>query len=512
MKTRHAILPTAALAAAALVAAPSLAQKDKGTFRGALLEPIKAIDRHYDPQTQTTFMSDAIQDTLIHYDAREGIYRPLLAKAWRRINPTTLEFDLEEGVVWHDGERFDADDVVYTVRWHLDPKTQIRFRGRYTWMKDAVKLGPYKVRIVGKKPYAIDLVSLAFLTPIYPEHYHSKFNVKSDYGRAPIGTGAYRVVSLDTHSGAVLERFHKRSIGEGYRNGTNVERYQFRTIPDRQSQIAELLTGGVDYVKDLPPDQVEEIIKDERFTKTVNHNLTYIYFLLDANNRSGLKPLTDKRVRKAIYMAIDRKKIAAEIIGNGSRVWDAVCDPRQFGCAVDNKPPPFDPAGAKKLLAEAGYADGFDLTINSISRTVHVAEALLGYLRDVGIRATVRGMTFPVYRKLQGEGNQQALVHTWSSGGIPDASAPMSLFYVKGMRNYHGDPRMIELKDLALAELDADKRKAYYREAFTRVNDNYQNIVIGTLPSVITHNKNVEIRTGSIDAYGVSLQDMWWKE
>lgn len=510
------IFTTTAAAVAALAVATAAggaaAQKSKNTMRIAFTEQINGIDRYLDPKIESNVTSSMVFDFLLNYDDRNGKFRTRLVKSWKRLAPTTLELQLFDNITWHDGQKFDADDVVYTFKWISDKKTKFRFKGRFRWIKRVEKTAPFTVLFHSKKPFPLDLFRLTYEFMVMPEHVHGKLKNKLDFRKNIVGTGPYRVASLDKSKGLVLAKNKKRPNLGAHLKAPNVERFHFKGIPDKQTQMAELLAGNFDMTKDLLPDQVANIIKDPRFERTANPSLATLYVLLDASGRTGENAPTKKlKVRKAMAMAINRKEIAEKLIGNDALVRTAVCDPRAFGCGSDNQPPAFDPAGAKKLLAEAGYPNGFPLEHHAISRLDFIGEALVGYWRKVGIKATIKRNTFASYRKLQRAGKMASFSHTYSAGGLPDAQAMADFFWSPGPRNYHGDPKMLKLRSGALNSLDPNVRKAALRKMFNRVNEMSYVIPLTNFPVVFVHTKDIQIRKGSVDQYGATLYDISWK-
>ena len=190
MKQRS-LAVTAALGAATavLLVQPAAAQKDKGQLRVATQSPIVGVSYYLDPKPESTFLARAVYDGLVTFDRKAKKLAPLLAKSWKRINPTTVEFQLRDDVKWHDGEKFDADDVVYTFAWLTDKKTKIRFKRNWAHIKEFQKVGPHTVRMITKKPTPFDMMRLAYRSEIVPQHLHSKAANKLDYVRKAVGTG-----------------------------------------------------------------------------------------------------------------------------------------------------------------------------------------------------------------------------------------------------------------------------------------------------------------------------------
>ena len=261
-----------------LATAPAFAQKSKGVMRLVVGEPIKAVDTYFDPKSETGLSVTAVFDRLLHYDDRDGKFKPQLAKSWKRTSPTSIEYELRDDIIWHDGEKFDADDVVYTLNWLIDKKTKLRFKRNFLWMKTIEKISPHKVRITGKKPFALDLYRVAFSNHIFPEHIHAKLKNKAVFGVNPVGTGIYKAVAVNKNKGITLEVNPAAKHGGEYWKPSNVKRFQITQIPDMQTQVAHLLTGGVDVVRDLPADQVNSLRGKPGLAVTASTNLVYIYF------------------------------------------------------------------------------------------------------------------------------------------------------------------------------------------------------------------------------------------
>ncbi len=501
----------ALLAALVCHIAPVLAQKSADTVRIALREPIIGVDSYFDPKEETTLSVRAVFDTLIFYDEQDGVMKPLLAKSWRRVDERTLEFELRDDVKWHDGKPFSARDVVYTINWLIDPNNKLRFTSNYKWVESVVSPAPGLVRITGKAPYALDMLNLAFGFHILPEHIHASLADKVTFATKPVGTGPYRALQVSASNGILLQR------NDNYRHGgakapTNVKRFHLVSMPDKQTQTAQLLTGGVELIGDLTKDELEAFHGNPMLARGISPGSVYAYLLLDARGRSGLKPVQDKRVRQAIMMAIDRPAIARSLVSSEAKPLDVICLPHQFGCESDLKAPSFDIDRARELMVEAGYANGFDLEIVTTGRSNQMGEAVANVLRRINIRASVRPATFVAYRNMQQQGQYAALISAWTSyGGQPDMAAHMDFFYGAPARDFAGDPRLPEIAALGENTLDETVRKALYREALNRINDNAYVTVVSTLPAQYAFSANLNVRKNAIQGLGFSVFDIAWK-
>ena len=499
-------------AAAALAAAPALAQKSKDTLRVGFYDPIPGVDLVYDPKGETSLTARAVFDTLIAYNERTRKFEPLLAKSWKTVDATTYEFTLRDDVRFHDGSPFDADDVVYTLNWLADPKVKFRIKTRFLWIARASKTGPHTVRVTTKGPRAVALARFAVSIPIFPSDAHGAMKNKAAFGKKPIGTGPYKVVGYDPNTGVRMVRNPDYRHGAPSKPAGSIENVHVLPIPDVQNQVAQLITGGLDMIHNVPKDQADNLAQNPDLAVTVSNGILYRYIAFDAIGRTGSDDLKDARVRRALIHAIDRDSIRRNIFAGGEAVekMDSICKPIQIGCVYDVKPPEYDPAKAKALLAEAGKA-GLALQITTLPEARKVAEAIVGYLRAVGVKASIKSVTFGAYRKLQRTGKIQALVHQFSSGGVPDTDALVTFYFGSKARNYYGDTSIAAWMKKAGASFDIAEREALYRKIFNRINEQAYIVPIAGLPSVFVHAKDLEIDKGIVNPFGAQLGRIRWK-
>jgi len=503
-------LPGAALLLLALTA-PALADKANDTLRVAVQDPISTVDNYLDPKPETGLSTNAIFDTLIVYDMASASFKPDLAESWTRVDDRTLEFKLRRDVTFHDGSPFSADDVVYTLDYIRDPAAHLRFAADNEWIEKVEKIDPYTVRITAKKPTPFDLARLAISIPIYPALVHGKLADKSEFGRHAIGTGPYKLESVDPNKGVMLVRNERFQLASPWRPAAAIARVNVMQIPDYQTAIAQLVTGGVDMIRNIPLDEASQLGADPRLEITASTSLTFFYMAIDSAGRSGHPALGKQEVRKGLMMAVDRPSLAQNIAGGGAsaQVIDALCVSLQTGCAVSVKPPGFDPQAAKALLAGAGYPDGFDVEITDYPGAQKIAEAVAGQLRAIGVRASVDHRTFAGYREKQRDGKIQILVGIWDSAGLPDVSATMDFFFA-GPRDYWQDDTIKQWAAAAGSEMDADKRRALYRQIFDRINERNYILPLTSKPTLFANSRDVMVAVPTIGAVGTELnRDRW---
>jgi len=511
MKITHALLSASALALiAAAVPTSAFAQKAKDTVRLGFIDPIETVDFYYDPKPETSFLTRGVYDTILDYNPEAAKLMPAMAESWKQIDDTTTEFKLRKDVKFHDGSPFDADDLVYTIQWLIDPKTKLRFKANYDWMKSAEKIDAHTVRVHSHTPVAHGLVRLAVSTPIVPSDVHGGYADKSDFGRKPIGTGPYKAASVDANTGVVLTKFNDYVTSPF--PAKPIGRFQAIPMPEVQTQIAHFIRGEVELLHAVPKDQIEAMTANPDVKVTPNQAFGYYYMNFDSSGRSALKVFQDQRVRKAVAMALDRNSIVKNILDVGGHVKpiDNVCFKSQQACDYTLSPPGYDPAQAKKLLAEAGHANGFDLEITALPGAYELAEAIAGELRKVGIRGTVDKRTMGTYRKKQMDGQLQALVGYYTSGGLPDASALLNFYFDGGARDYTQDKQLTEWADLGEKTMDEKKRTEVYRKAFDRLNEMNYVLPIANNPTLWVHTKAVQVIPGSLSTIGGEPMRVQW--
>ena len=514
-RLRHGAF-AAVLALSTALAGPAFAQKAKDTLRVAFTDPISTVEAYFDPKTETAVTQTAIFSTLLFFDPTTREFKPDLAVSWSRPDPKIIEFKLRRGVKFHDGSDFTAADVVTTINWLADPNTKLRFGANWSFIDHAEAVDDYTVRIFKKDPVSTDLVQLATNTIILPAKIFSALKDKSEFGRkTPIGTGPYKLVSLDSSKGIVLTKNDAYVSPGPWRPAASIGRVEILPVPDQQTQIAQLQTGGVDLIHDVPKDLAEQISADPRMAITVAPGLNFHYMLMDAAGRSGNEALKKQAVRKALSQAIDRALLAKTVVpgGDKAKAIDALCVPVQIGCGGGVTPAPaYDLAAAKKALADAGLSGGFDVSIISNPGSEQMAEAIGGELRKVGVRSSLEKLTFGAYRERQTGGKIQILVGSWSSGGLPDVSGTMTFYFDQGPRDYSRDPELKKLADEALYEPDTAKRDALYAKVFTIDNEKNYVLPLTTLPTLFAHSSEVEVEPISVNAQALELCLVHWKK
>jgi len=469
-----------ALAGLLSAAAPAaLAGKANDTLTWATPVELDSADFYYQNVREAVILTQQVCDSLLHRNIRTQEYEPLLATGYQWVNDLTLDVTLRKGVSFHDGRPFTADDVVYTFTHTSNPKNAIATPFTANWVKSVEALAPDKVRFHLHKPTPAALEYLSGVTPIYPKGHYDKAptvtgpggTTRRDWGAlVPICTGPYKIAQFTPGKTVVMERNPNYFKG-GPKGTPKIGKLVFRTITDTQTQMAELMTGGVDWIWTLPKDDADRVGKSGRITVKAGPTLRINALAFDAAGRAGPSPFNDVRVRRAVNHAIDKAAMAKALVGPDARVLFTACYPTQKGCTDDGAPRyPYDPAKAKALLAEAGFPNGFQAELLSY-RDRTFAEAIIGYLRAVGIRVDLRYVQYAPWKTVYQDGKSPFTHLSWGSAGIDDASASVSAFFKHQSDDYAMDKEVKEWLDKADSSIDPKVRDEFYRKALLKIAD-----------------------------------------
>jgi len=265
-------------------------------------------------------------------------------------------------------------------------------------------------------------------------------------------------------------------------------------------------------LRTVPADLAKGLIETHKFVRTYINTPDLLYVGLDSTGISGNPALSDLRVRKAIAMAIDRENIIKHIVPGGevAEPLDADCFKTTIACTFSIPTPKFDPAAAKKLLADAGYPDGFELNYLVYTPSRAIAEAIAGDLYRVGIRAKIQVAELGLYRRLQADGKLQAWTSPYPTGGNPDAGNILSSLFSDVTMKYFNDEVIPKAIELGEAEFDPDARTAIYGKAFDRINEMQYHVPISSVPQVFVHSKDVKVSNNPLSAGKIYATDFKW--
>ncbi len=461
----HAV--TVPILAAAILAAPAaLAGKADDTLNVGFQGEVASLDYYMGSSRNNLIIARHLYDTLIIKDQATNEFKPALAESFKVIDDTTLDFEIRGGVKFHDGSTLTADDVVYTLNKVSDPDYGAVYQIAVRWIKSAEKTGPSTVRLKMKEPYPPALEWLAGFLPIYPKTYYEKVG-KEGMGTKPIGTGPYKLVSMTPGTRWTLTRFddHYAASPKGRPAIGNLN---MRVLPEINTQIAELMTGKLDFIWKIPADQADRM-RDRPNLQVKDQSILRVAFIQP--NIIDESPLRDRRVREAILRAIDREQIKQAFWGSGARVVHTPCNPRQFGCFDGVAKYSYDPGKAKALLAEAGYGNGFSLKVLTSPQRImrQSGEAIAGQLAKIGITLEYDFQQYASHREKWDRGGTPLSYMTWGSWGIGDVALITSYFFREAKVNKSRDPDVMKWLALADTTMDRAKRREAYKKALIKI-------------------------------------------
>ena len=393
----------AALIAAACFAAPATAK----TLRFASAFDPNSLDPHSLALLYQTRVVTQIYESLVNRD-RDYRIEPALATSWRMVGPTTWRFTLRPDVRFHDGAPFTADDVTFSIERALQKNSQrsSQLRG----VTGARKVDPLTVDVLLEAPdavlpeklYLVGIMSRAWAERhgvLQPQDYNAK---QETYAvRNANGTGAYRLKSYEQERRLVLvenpDWWGRGEKASAARLG-NVTEAVYTVIQQDATRLAALASGEVDFVIDAPFQDAARLKRDAtlKVAETTDLGTQYLGFdqargELAFADVKGRNPFKDLRVRRAVAHAVDVDTIVAKVLRGQATPTGSFVSPLVDGYVPAlEKRVPYDPARARALLKEAGYADGFAVTLDCVNVTYRTAvcQAMAAMLTQVGIRVS----------------------------------------------------------------------------------------------------------------------------
>ena len=467
MKRRTFLGSAAAAATLPALDSTAFAQKAKDTLRVTWRDAIPDVDPYRNSLRAGLIVAHHAWDTLTYRDPHTFKNVPLLATEWKLTSPTTLQFTLRDGVKFHNGDPFGADDVVYTFNTILnDPKVSVP--SNFAFIKGAKKLNDHQVEIEMHSVFPAAIEYFSMVLPIYPKMYREKVG-PAEYSKKPVGAGPYRITRVDGSSAIDMERF------DGYyaaspKGRPAIKYIKINEVLDAAGELTAFISGQADWIWQYNPDQFKNLKALPGRTAERSPSMRIGFMSIDAAGRTGKdNPLTKVKVRQAISYAVDRGAMAKDLVQGGSEPIAAPCYPHQFGCVeLAAVKYPYDPAKAKKLLAEAGYPHGFSTTLVSYLLPSWNA-AIQNYLKAVGINAQIQQLQVGAAIQKRNSGQAPLDGGSWGSYSINDVSAIMPYFFGGGPADYARDPVVEKLLKEGGSVNDPKQRLKYYSEAIHRI-------------------------------------------
>lgn len=512
----------AAAALAVAVAAPSHAQ----TLRWAAQNDILTMDPHSQNHATTNSIMSHVYEGLVRYSPTYQV-EPALATKWTFVTPTQVRFELRKNVKFHDGTPFTADDVVFSFGRVKQPQGTMQIY--ITGISDIKKVDDHTVDLILAAPNPIllrNITSFFIMNKAWAEKNRSanvqdyKAKEETFASRNAMGTGPYKITSWLPDQRVTMSAnadWWDKPVG-------NVKEVIYTPIKSDSTRVAALLSGDVDMLTDLPTQDVARLRTDSKLKVMEGAEVRTIFFAPDIgspelkhSNVKGKNPFADKRVRQAMSMVIDREAIKRNIMRGLSVPAGLMLPPGTNGYdAALDAPPKVDVDAAKKLMAEAGYPDGFEVRLNCPNNRYvndeEICQAALAMWARIGIKAQLMAENMATFSQKFQNFDSSLYMLGW---GIATYDAQYMLQPLVRTRttgadgNFNfsriSDPVIDRLTDAMKSEIDTTKRNAMIREALLRVKDEVLLIPIHHQVRPWAMKANVTATYHSNDAHRVYL-------
>lgn len=483
----------------------------KGKVVVGLNTNIVTMDPHMHNVQINYYPNWATYDHLVSFNSKTLEIEPVLAESWKIIDENTWEFKLRKNVKFHNGNSFNAEVVKFNLERVLRPEQKSRFRGAFKPITKIEVVDDYIIRLITQKPYPVLLARLTNFPMVDPVY----LKEKGDQGLAkiPMGTGAYKFVEWVKGQRLVLE------ANEDYwREVPEVKTIIFRPIPEMATQIAELLSGGVDLIRNVPPDQVEIINSSKVAAVSSVPGLRTLYLQLDIDANAGKGPVQNLKFRQALNHAINTDAIVKHIMSGMAKKTITGVNPMVFGYDGNiQEHYPYDPQKAKALLKEAGYENGATITVNSYSGSViavkQIVEAISGDLAKIGV--TVKnhhfGDTGTYVKAFISKKCKDAILGSWAYATIYDADMWLYPHFRSGQRFcLLTDPKLDEYLDGARSTLDKAQRQKFYSSAQDHIMKNAYIVPLYAQPIVYGISKRISFEPSADDI--IKVYNIKWNK
>jgi len=477
----------------------ALGSAQAASLKWAAQNDILTLDPHSQNHATTNSILQHTYEGLTRY-TKDYKIEPALAVSWKQLSDTHWRFNLRKGVKFHDGSPFGADDVVFSFGRILQKQGTMQIY--VTGVKEVVKVDDTTVDFILSGPVPIllrNIVDFRIMSKSWAEKTRSQ-NVQ-DYAkkeethasRNTNGTGPYLIKGWAPDK-EIIFAYHKGWWGKLDGNATEVV---YNPIKSDATRVSALLAGDVDLVTDLPVQDVDRLRKEAKTKVLDGHEVRTIFIGMDQHSNElkyasvkGKNPFKDIRVRRALNMAVDREAIKRVVMRGLSIPAGIMVAPGVHGYSKDidvvMKP---DPAGAKQLLAEAGYPDGFEFTLdcpnNRYVNDEKICQALVGMWAKAGLKPKLNSIPFANFIPKILNFDSSAYLLGWGVATFDAQYMLQSLVRTKttGADGNFNQGRISDLKldntiDAIKIATDPRARDALLREGLVTTRDQYYYVPI----------------------------------
>jgi peptide/nickel transport system substrate-binding protein len=463
------------------------------------------LDPDMHRETPTNNVVRHIYDALLERDA-DGKLIPGLAESWKFTDDTTLQLTLKSGVKFSNGEPFNAD----VAKYNLD-----RVTGKLAGAKATLNAANYASigEVRAPNPTTLE-IKLQKPNPVLLRYLRDKYMVPMQYTKdngfdalveKPIGTGWYTLKEWTRSDHLTLVASQTSWHGK-----PNIDEVAFRPIPENATRVAELKTGNVDAIVNVPPDQVDTLKANQNVdVRTVPSARITGLFL----NALDVAPLKDKRVRQALNMGVDVDSICKNVMNGFATPVSTWATSFFVGYDPAGKRYTYDPAQAKQLLAAAGYADGFNAELLTPSgrylNDVQVVQAIAGMLEKIGIHVKVNAVEFGVFAKMtQDRTIPDMFFAAWGNAPWDVYDSLIALVRTGGVFSWYSNPAVDDLVDKAGSTSDEAKHADYLKQALGVIQEDASHVFLYQQQDLYAASKRLKWQPRSdetLDMFSASL-------
>ncbi|TNF62383.1 MAG: ABC transporter substrate-binding protein [Burkholderiales bacterium] len=509
----HTLTMRAVVLGAALVMAAGLAQAK--TFKWTSASDIPTWDIHSQNNALANGVHASVYESLVYYNSRTFKPEPLLATGWTQVSPTQLRVTLRTGVKFHDGSPFTADDAVFSLQRAMAKTSNFAVYTQGISKVEKVNANTIDIFTSGPNPVLINqLTELRMMSKAWAEKNNSvepkdiKTQDENFAHRNANGTGPFMLKEWQQDQKLVLTR-NPNWWGSMEGNVTEIVYTPVRNVATR---MAALLSGEVDFVLDPSPQDLPRVrqnsslkVLDGVENRTIFFGMDQFRDELPGSNIKGKNPLKDVRVRKALYQAIDVNAISRVTLRGLGQPTGALVAPQVAGWTEGvHKRMPFDVAAAQKLLADAGYKDGFEVDFacpnNRYIQDEAICQAVTAMWARIGVKAKLRTLPLSTYFPMIQRHEASIYMLGW---GVPTFDALYSLQSLVrtvgtgGDGNYnvgrYSNPKMDAIIDRAKTETDPFIRPRLLTEALQLQNDDVAHIPLHNQIIPWAMKQNIEV-------------------
>ncbi len=431
------------------------------TSDAATLDP----GTQYDTSSYSVYGN--IYDTLLARDSQTGEIKPYLATSFEVVEPTTWQFKLREGITFHNGEPLNAEAVKFSIERILSPELQSPQRANYSLVDHVEIVDPYTVRIITKEPFPALSAYLTTHRVVPPEY--TKEHGADHLAANPVGTGPYKFVEWVKGDHITLE------ATPTYWNGTPpVKRVTFRPVSEASTRVADLISGQVDLIFGVNPDEIERITSQPNLTILSTPTERVAYLMMQSLDNFD-SPTKNPKVREAMSYAIDRETLLAILLQGHGEITNQLLSPQHFGYDPSIAPYTYDPEKAKALMAEAGYGDGFKVRfVTSPTYPIGnlVVQALQEQLRQIGIEVDIESLEWSLYlKKIQNKDWQDIRFGQWSCSCLDADGVLYPLYHSESGWSAYSNGDVDAALQAGKSTIDPEERRAAYSEALRMLRE-----------------------------------------